>query len=218
MPGRDRALEDGATRMPLDEWFASPCMTVKVANRRKIWTWAEFINDYANKWGGAHLDPVVPVELPIVDSYSFGGYSLSAYMLRTAGVAVWRSAQRIWADAVFRRSGRPLGPQELERARVTSRSGQSDPQDRLVFGEPQRLSYSGDAVDLLIYYSRTASCSATIAVGSKLSYDMTIAPPGVAEVAHETVRARNPTIPALSVDDFSQGRTVRMDVQAIAID
>ena len=218
LPARAGTESLGATSMLLEEWITSPFLSVVVDDLRKTWTWAEFINAYANKWGGAHLDDEIPLNLSVVDQFAFGGLSLSGYLLRTAGVMVWKAAQTAWADAMFRRSGEPLSSEELSMLRVTSVGTADDPSDRLRFGELQFLAYRGDSAELVLLMSRTAQCQARLAFGGKLHYEITIAPENATALSAPISEPRMPNPPGLTQGDFSEGRTSKVKIHAFIAD
>ena len=62
-------------------------------------TWADLIKNYANKWGGAHLDEEIPAILATADAHSTGRTALASHLLRTMAVAArnagWESFPRI---------------------------------------------------------------------------------------------------------------------------
>lgn len=64
-------------------------LVVTLAGEQKKYTWDTLLSDYANKWGGAHLDVMVPSHLQFIDLYAAGGLNLSSYLLRAAAVEVW---------------------------------------------------------------------------------------------------------------------------------
>ena len=55
-----RAIEDGATALSVDAWMKAPVLCITSSGSRVTYSWTQFLNTYANKWGGAHLDPLVP--------------------------------------------------------------------------------------------------------------------------------------------------------------
>ncbi len=66
------------------------------ANRLHQFTWADFIKNYANKWGGAHLDEEIPAILATADAHSTGRTALASHLLRTMAVAARNAAQEIF--------------------------------------------------------------------------------------------------------------------------
>lgn len=99
LPARDGSEPLGSTAVTLPEWLSSTFLSIRLGELQKNYTWERFISSYSNKWGGAHVDNRVPPELTIIDKFAFGGYALSSYFLRSAGVIVWKAAQVIWTDS-----------------------------------------------------------------------------------------------------------------------
>lgn len=62
------------------------------------YTWRKFLQTYAEKWGGAHLDSLVPDDLAVLDVHTVGRLSLPGYMLRCAAVATWETAQEVFRE------------------------------------------------------------------------------------------------------------------------
>lgn len=92
------ATSDGATEATLTKWMNRRVLTVTSAGSRTTYTWDRFLSAYAEKWGGAHLDEVVPPHLRMIDDHAVGGLPLSNYLLRTAAVAAWDAAQQILGE------------------------------------------------------------------------------------------------------------------------
>ena len=86
-------MADGAAEVSLPAWMSTTVLVVTISAGRRTYTWAEFLNEYANKWGGAHLDEAVPAHLRRIDEFVSSGMPLSNYLLRMAGVAVWETVQ-----------------------------------------------------------------------------------------------------------------------------
>jgi hypothetical protein len=92
------AASDGATEATLTKWMSRRVLTVTRAGSRTTYTWDRFLSTYAEKWGGAHLDEVVPPHLRMIDDHAAGGLPLSNYLLRMAAVAAWDAAQQILGE------------------------------------------------------------------------------------------------------------------------
>jgi len=90
------ARRDGAVEVSVGRWMTTQVLTVQSSGSRETFTWERFLNAYANKWGGAHLDPAVPAHLRMIDNHAAGGMPLSNYLLRTAAVYVWSIAQQLF--------------------------------------------------------------------------------------------------------------------------
>jgi hypothetical protein len=94
------ASSDGATEATLTKWMNRRVLTVTSAGSRTTYTWNRFLSTYAEKWGGAHLDEVVPPHLRMIDDHAVGGLPLSNYLLRMAAVAAWDAAQEILGEVL----------------------------------------------------------------------------------------------------------------------
>ena len=92
------AAFDGATEATLTKWMNRRVLTVTSAGSRTTYTWDRFLSTYAEKWGGAHLDEVVPPHLRMIDDHAVGGLPLSNYLLRMAAVAAWHAAQQLLGE------------------------------------------------------------------------------------------------------------------------
>jgi hypothetical protein len=219
------AGEHGATWVRLEEWASRPLLSIVIKGKPVTYTWGEFLNTYANKWGGAHLDRTVPEHLQIIDLYDAGGLALSGYLLRSASVQVWLIAQAIFSDARFVRSGSPLTREELAGTRLTALGGiADDPQDRRGLGELQWLDNSPEGVDFLWYVERERPARLTLQAGN-VSWNITYNPPetGTSDASeHGDVqgvqRARDPILPDLKAADFSQKRTIAVNGRVLMFD
>lgn len=83
----------GGRSVPLSKFLSSRLYLV---DGKVTYTWRKFLQEYAHKWGGAHLDPVIPGHLSVLDVHTVGVLLLSGYMLRSAAVVVWELAQAIF--------------------------------------------------------------------------------------------------------------------------
>ena len=156
-------------------------------------------------------------ELAAIDRYAFGGFSLSAYFLRVAGVAVWRAGQWMWADSRLCRDGEPLRDDELGSMRVSASDSMADPRDRLCFGEPQFLAYRDLSVDLLVLMSRHSACSARIPLGF-IDYDMVVQPPNARPQELSLVEPRHPIAAAQTGSNLTSLRPVKVGARFLAGD
>jgi hypothetical protein len=92
------AASDGATEVTLTKWMSRRVLTVTSSGSRTTYTWDRFLSTYAEKWGGAHLDKVVPSHLRMIDDHAAGGLPLSNYLLRMAAVPAWEAGQMILGE------------------------------------------------------------------------------------------------------------------------
>lgn len=92
------ATADGATEVTLKKWMSRRALVITSAGSRATYTWDQFLSTYAEKWGGAHLDEIVPPHLRMIDDHAAGSLPLSNYLLRMAAVAAWDIAQRILGE------------------------------------------------------------------------------------------------------------------------
>ena len=96
----EEAAADGAATCTLSEWLNKRVLIVTSAGSRKSYSWSQFLNTYANKWGGAHLDPTIPPHLQMIDNQAASGMPLSHYLLRSAGVQAWELSQHLFRQAL----------------------------------------------------------------------------------------------------------------------
>lgn len=81
-------------RLHLDDWLDLPVIHIRGAEDTPI-TWTHFMSSYANKYGGAHADEVIPTWLKRLDYNGVGDLSMSGYLLYQAGEATWHAAQEV---------------------------------------------------------------------------------------------------------------------------
>lgn len=87
---RDGMDDDRYCRMSLGKWLSVPALRMRLDDGKQVTlTWDAYIRLYANKFGGAHADDVIPEELPRVDMNGVGQYSLGGYILRQIGEFIW---------------------------------------------------------------------------------------------------------------------------------
>jgi hypothetical protein len=193
---------DGARWVPLHRWPGETVVQLGVKNKRTSLSWRKFLELYSNKWGGAHLDPELPVELPIIDVYEAGGFQLSAYLLRTAGVQTWHLGQIIMSQMLglnWEHYGTALKS-------LVAPGGMSEPpRDRRAFGALQWLTYTSShdrnersTTSAIAYFERDSMASIRISGGGKLTYNVTyqgVATTSPDQVTVPTQRAREPITP-----------------------
>jgi hypothetical protein len=145
------ALADGAYRVPLTQWPNTRFLVVTSGGTQLDFTWAKFLNSYANKWGGAHLDSVVPTHLQVIDYHAAGGLSLTGYLLRSAAVEVWYLAQQAFARKL-RGGSHPVADTQLETGRYSVPGGIStDPKDISSRGQLQWFCHTKSDAGMLWY-------------------------------------------------------------------
>lgn len=107
-------------------------LVVTLAGDQRRFTWADFLYTYANKWGGAHLDVVVPEHLQFIDCYGAGGLSLTSYLLRAAtAVEVWLLAQQVYREVLQNDFLASLDSSDREKAIFSAEGGiATAPRDR----------------------------------------------------------------------------------------
>lgn len=143
------AIADGAMRVPLKRWPDLPVLVVTLAGDRRNFTWNGFLNSYANKWGGAHLDVTVPSHVQFVDCYAAGGLSLTNYLLRTAAVEVWFLAQEVYRQVLRDEKLDSLRPEERESIRFSAQGGiNTDPRKLCNKGQLQWFYHGSDKLGL----------------------------------------------------------------------
>lgn len=140
------ATAHGAAWADINVWSNTTVLEGDIQGVKINFTWAELLNKYANKWGGAHLDEKIPTELMAIDVYAVGGFNLSGYLIRTAAVEVWLAAQymlSVWAAGHWEKgwSGRAYCPGSIE----------SDPSDLSGRGQLQWFSGNQEEADFLWY-------------------------------------------------------------------
>ena len=182
--GEPGAMADGAVETSVPIWMSSIVLVVTTSGARRTYTWAQFLNEYANKWGGAHLDEAVPAHLRRIDEFASSGMPLSNYLLRMAGVAVWEAAQQLFR-MMLSELGRDTRPAEIHLdlpAQVPSDSSRlivgapgangDHPRDISAFGLLQGFWRRKEEADLLWYVDETSPDNALrLALGS-LHWDL----------------------------------------------
>lgn len=178
IPTREEgAIADGGVRVPLKRWANLPVLVVTLAGDQRKFTWADFLNSYANKWGGAHLDAIVPQHLQFIDYYAAGGFSLTNYLLRTAAVEVWLLAQEVYRKIFHNELLDSLKPEERDKISVSAQGGVStNPPDISNRGQLQWFYHGSDRLGLLWYVDEKSSENALHLALGKVSYDVRYTP------------------------------------------
>jgi hypothetical protein len=172
------AIADGAVRVPFNRWVNKTVLVVTLAAVQQKFTWAEFLNIYANKWGGAHLDVTVPTHFQFIDTYIAGGLSLTGYLLRTAAVQVWFLAQNAFRQVLRNSATDSLTAEELSQVRYTAEGGvNTDPRDISGKGQLQWFCHSSDRLGLLWYVNEDSNDNALRLMLGVVSYDVRYTPP-----------------------------------------
>ena len=178
------AVADGASYVPLSKWPNRPVLVVSLAKNQQTFTWTDFLNSYANKWGGAHLDLVVPAHLQFIDYYAAGGLSLTSYLLRSAAVETWLLAQEAYREIFKHPANKPVSKEDLKRGIYSAEGGVAiEPHDLSSKGLLQWFHHSTDSLGLLWYVDDTSTENALHIKLGKVSYDVryTASTSGVAD-------------------------------------
>jgi hypothetical protein len=167
------AIADGAAYTSLSKWPNNPVLVVKLGDKQRKYTWDALLSDYANKWGGAHLDAVVPAHLQFIDLYYAGGLNLSGYLLRTAAVEVWFLAQNLFRQIFHPQSPNSFTAEELKQIKYVPEGGlNSDPRDISSRGQVQWFCHSTDMLSLLWYVDETSPDNAMHFQLGQIPYDL----------------------------------------------
>lgn len=171
---REAVVNDEARVAGLRAWANEPLLRVGVRNRpMRNFTWAQFLNEYANKWGGAHVDDDIPQSLFEIDRYGAGGLSLSTYLLRMGAVTAWRIGQDL-----LRRAPELVAETGVELLTVeVPGSIRGEPRDRSGEGQLQWLEHDSKGIGLLWYVSSSQPSHLGIMVGG-MPYTATHNPDG----------------------------------------
>ena len=191
------AVADGAVRTPMTKWPNAAVLVISLGGDRRRFTWADFLNSYANKWGGAHLDVVVPEHLQFIDCYGAGGLSLTGYLLRTAAVEVWLLAQQVYGEVLQNEFLASLDSSDREKAIFSAQGGVSaEPRDRSDKGQLQWFYHGSDRLGLTWYVDENSHENALHLALGKVEYDVRYtptsgsAPSGTAPLAFQAPRHR----------------------------
>jgi len=174
IPTREKgAIADGATYTSLSKWPSRPALTVGLGKVQQKYTWDTLLSDYANKWGGAHLDVTVPTHLQFIDTYAVGGLNLSGYLLRAAAVEVWLLAQSVFRQVFREKFSGSIETKNLERVICVAEGGlNSDPRDISNRGLIQWFSHSSDALGLVWYVDEKSDDNAMHLQLGQVGYDV----------------------------------------------
>jgi len=203
IPTREHTEVDGARPLALDEWARQPVAYIKDKHQQTTYTWSTFLNTYANKWGGAHLDRAVPAHLQVIDMYAAGSFNLSGYLLRTAAVAVWTASQELLRAV----TAVALLPEHVdsERGIITGSGGVSTvPPDRLSHGELQWLTYTGDSTSFRLYSD--GPCRIRITRGGPHTAELVLQPEGDSRAPASVNEVRSPMVVPEDPAQFTLGR------------
>lgn len=183
----------GARRVSVNEWMNTRVLTVTSASGRKSYTWAAFLAAYANKWGGAHLDPKLPDQLMQMNAVATAGLDLSSYLIRTAAVEVWRIANSVYANQVHFSADAKTQDELRGRVRVAApHAEQKDPADISLKGALQWFYYNHDKADFLLYAHRDAPYTHARFLLGTMPYSMTFKPSDVEAAPPESVPVQSP--------------------------
>ena len=204
-----RAIDDGAIVVSFDAWMKTPVLLVTSSGSKESYTWTRFLNTYANKWGGAHLDPAVPAHLQMIDCHVASGMPLSNYLLRSAAVRTWDISQYLYRRLMKVLKPADMTPEELKVRRrmweenpdavhiVAGSGNASPPRDISPKGLLQHFTHHSDDVDILFYIDDTSPDNALrLALGSMV-YDVRYEHPAVPGTKGplEVSSQRSPTVP-----------------------
>lgn len=225
LPTPSMSDDDGSTWVPLERWASRPLARVRVGKQVRVFTWGEFLNEYANKWGGAHIDHEVPDALVALDTFETGGYALSGYLMRTAAVQCWHLGQVLLDLGLPRPEAATLEPGTIltgERHLGGEGAITEPPTDRRHLGELQWLDYTPDDLAYLMLVMPSSPARLRVQTG-QLGYAIRYEPhtntphddhvpsdssPGAGS---RVQRPRTPTYRPLTPADFSLGRSLRVN-------
>ncbi|MEU8939136.1 hypothetical protein AB0C97_13980 [Streptomyces goshikiensis] len=163
----------GARELRLSKWIQEPVLRCVTKSGSVSYSWDKFIREYANKWGGAHLDSQVPEELYTIDRHAAAGLVMSAYLLRAAGVAVWGMTQSVL--------GKALRPNVETGDLGTFAAPGSDspkPEYRKQCGQLQWLTLSSDSMDFGWYVDHFSQTNTLRLSFGAVPYDIHYQPEG----------------------------------------
>lgn len=150
LPGQP-VLDEAASSLSLSKLLTGPAFIVEADGKSASrFSWARFIGDYAEKWGGAHYQSPVPEHLPIIDSQEVAGLTLSGYMLRTMAATVWHAGQGLVLQAL-RASGTVSVGEDRDVSVVAPGGVSGAPRDRTSAGRLQHLTIARELADFLWY-------------------------------------------------------------------
>jgi len=202
--------ELGGRKVTIDDWPLEPVAHVQLGTNAKTWSWAQLVSEYANKWGGSHLDELAPQHLPLLDHLGVAGYGLTTYLFRAAAVEIWRQAHFILNSSWFVRSGQKLTDKEVKSFRISSPGDiTADPTDISSRGRFEWYEWTSNHVDFLYLGDDTVNASAQIYTG--MSWTMAVTYEGAEpEMSKPVQRPREPSARPLTEADFSEGKTLKV--------
>ncbi|ANP74835.1 hypothetical protein [Cryobacterium arcticum] len=200
--------ELGGRKVSIKQWPLEPVAHIQIGKDAKTWSWANLVSEYANKWGGSHLDKQVPQHLPLLDHLGVSGYGLTTYLFRAAAVEIWHKAHFILKSSWFVKSGRKLTIEEIESFRVgTPGDISEDPRDISSRGRFEWYEWTSSHVDFLYLGDETTNGSAQLYTG--MSWDMAVSFEGAkASDPIPVQRPREPGVTSLTEADFSENKTL----------
>lgn len=93
--------DEEIARGSLKDWLAANVISMGTDDGDVGVSWNRLIGDYANKFGGAHLQKrPPPAYMERMDWYGVAGLALSGYLLRTAAVVAYDIAQSVLSEMV----------------------------------------------------------------------------------------------------------------------
>jgi hypothetical protein len=171
------AVADSAVRIPLNRWPHIPLVVITLEGRQQKFTWDQFLNAYANKWGGAHLDVSVPAHLQFIDYYAAGGLSLTGYLLRAAAVEVWLLAQEVYRKVMPEYIPAAFPRSDLEKGWYSAQGAVNvEPRDISCKGQLQWFCHDSDRLGLLWYVDENSRDNAMHWTLGQIPYDIRYTP------------------------------------------
>ncbi|WP_405731218.1 hypothetical protein OG607_33010 [Streptomyces sp. NBC_01537] len=167
------AVAHGARTVTFSKWTQEPVLRFATKSGTMTYSWDKFIREYANKWGGAHLDASVPDELWVVERHAAAGLVLSNYLLRTAGVAVWNMAQETLRAVLPSSPSNSCPPEDYARRAYQAPGSTSPaPEHRRELGQIQWLSLSKSNMDFGWYVDGYSSKNSLRLSFGAIPYDV----------------------------------------------
>ncbi|MFJ6797666.1 hypothetical protein [Streptomyces sp. NPDC091268] len=167
------AVIHGARQLTLSKWIQEPVLHCSTKSGSASYSWDKFIREYANKWGGAHLDSQVPEELFAIDRHAAAGLVMSTYLLRTAGVAVWGLTQHV-LQRTLTVSTEPTYSGIL----AAPGSNSPKPEYRKQYGQLQWLTIAPDSMDFGWYVDHFSRTNTLLLAFGSIPYDVRYQPEG----------------------------------------
>lgn len=197
----------GGRELTFSEWTVEPVAHVQIGATTQTWSWSALVNEYSNKWGGSHLDERVSVPLSLLDTYSVGGLSLTAFLLRSAAAAIWGVAN----DAFLVLFGTEMPKAAAnEVVRVGAEGALTeDPRDVSSAGKLDWLAWT-DELDYLWIVSETEPAHLGLNINYPVDLNWHGLTSGSEGAEAKIVRPRQPTGSGLTKESFSLGRAIRL--------